>query len=373
MDKFFKKVFFLLLAKELVCVLGKEGFPQSVCLRENEQATSAYWAKLQVAPDLFSSLELANFHVSIYEHKDNRKSTNDNRKMYFFAPIVILDHKSAESYVNPIDEQAEMRFRVEMWNKDVKNYVIKHVSKLVGKTVKPHQVDVLPLEEVTLVSAVPSSDYSLSNNWIPYQNEEELWFIIKCVEKEECENLKNVMLTNPEAFHHFKIETPAFSAGIGLRIFGNSSLPDIQLKGLVDRFQDLVDRFQDLELQVDNIEKHCNCKFYFLLIYTIPLIFETLYCYKIACPSVLSGGFKTDYSPSDGINFSPLVVTRVMNNGSFCFNLMKKGGKSGFYKFSFFADDLMRYVEAQVRCNFNPTIKEGNNWTKIKLGEANKK
>ena len=168
--------------------------------------SSSTWAKLQISPDTLCSLKYANFRVTVYEHSDNKKSTTPNRnKKYFYVPVAMLDHQSASSSFNSVLNQAEMRFRIDMWNEDVENSVISYVSKVVGEEVKPHQVQVMPLEKVILASTAPSAVYSLSNNWLPYQQQEYLWFIITCVDNIKCQNLAEVMRTRPEEFHHFKL------------------------------------------------------------------------------------------------------------------------------------------------------------------------
>ena len=51
------------------------------------------------------------------------ETTNPSNKKYFYAPIALLDHKSAASFFNNVRKQAEIQFRIEMWNEKVENEV----------------------------------------------------------------------------------------------------------------------------------------------------------------------------------------------------------------------------------------------------------
>lgn len=164
------------------------------------------WAKLQISPDTLGSMPYGNFRVTIYEHSDNKKtSTQQSRQKYFYAPIALLDHKSAVSSFNNVTKQAEMRFRIEMWNEKVEREVVNYLGDVVGHQVKPHQVHVIPLEKVVLSSTIPSSTYSLSTNWLPYQLHKELSFTLSCFAQKDCDQLAVNMRTSPEQFEHFQL------------------------------------------------------------------------------------------------------------------------------------------------------------------------
>ena len=123
----FKLTLLLTLASLLIVASAEEdaGGQQSKLGASETQQTS--WARLQISPDTLASLKYANFRVNIYEHSDNkRNSTTRREKKYYYAPVAILDHKSATSSYNTVLEQAEMRFRIEMWNEDVESSVIRY-------------------------------------------------------------------------------------------------------------------------------------------------------------------------------------------------------------------------------------------------------
>ncbi len=111
-------------------------------------------------------MKYGNFLIEIYEHANNHKATTTaSQKKYFYAPIALLDHKSAVSIYNNVTKQLEMRFRVEMWNDKVQNEVVKHLNDIVGHEIKSNRVTVIPLEKVILASKIPTTDYSPSPVW----------------------------------------------------------------------------------------------------------------------------------------------------------------------------------------------------------------
>ena len=90
----------------------------------SDNATLTTWEKLRIIPNELCSMPYGNFRVNIYEHANNRmETTNPSNKKYFYAPIALLDHKSAASFFNNVRKQAEIQFRIEMWNEKVENEV----------------------------------------------------------------------------------------------------------------------------------------------------------------------------------------------------------------------------------------------------------
>jgi hypothetical protein len=176
------------------------------CQSDNPISASSSCEKLQISPDTLSSIEYGNFLVEIYEHANNRKTTTTpNEKKYFYAPIAILDHKSAVSSYNNVTKQPEMRFRIEMWNDKVQYEVVKHLNDIVGHEIKSHTVRVIPLEKVILSSNIPTTDYSLSSVWTNYDRSKTLRLSLSCYDQKVCDGLANEMRSNPEQFDHFKL------------------------------------------------------------------------------------------------------------------------------------------------------------------------
>ena len=144
---------------------------------------SSSWAKLQISPDTFSSMEYGNFRIEIYEHVKNQKATTTaSLKKYFYSPLALLDNKSAVCLYNRTTKKPEMRFRIEMWNDKVQNEVVKHLNQIVGQEIKSNQVAIIPLEKFILASNIPtedySSDYSLSPEWTNYDKSKSVWFYL---------------------------------------------------------------------------------------------------------------------------------------------------------------------------------------------------
>jgi hypothetical protein len=149
-------------------------------------------------------MEYGNFLIEIYEHANNHKATTTaSQKKYFYSPLAILDHKSAESSYNNVTKRSEMRFRVEMWNDKVQNEVVKYLNEIVGQEIKSNQVRVIPLEKVILTSNVPTEDYS--PGWTNYDKSKILRFSLSCFDQKVCDEMANEMRLNPKQFDHFKL------------------------------------------------------------------------------------------------------------------------------------------------------------------------
>jgi hypothetical protein len=174
------------------------------CQSINSPGASSSWAKLQISPETFSSMEYGNFLIEIYEHANNQKAIA-NQKKYFYAPIALLHHKSAVSLYNNVTNQSEMRFRVEMWSDKVQNEVVKHLNEIIGHEIKSNQVRVIPLEKVILTSNVPTENYSISSVWTNYDKSKILRLSVTCFDKKICGKLANEMRSNPEQFDHLKL------------------------------------------------------------------------------------------------------------------------------------------------------------------------
>jgi hypothetical protein len=123
------------------------------CNCQSEKPVTSSWAKLEISPNTLNSMEYGNFRIEIYEHANNhRAATTASQKKYFYSPLSLLDHKSAESSYNNVTKRWEMKFRVEMWNDKVQNEIVKYVNEIVGQDIKSNQVAIIPLEKVILTS-----------------------------------------------------------------------------------------------------------------------------------------------------------------------------------------------------------------------------
>ena len=168
--------------------------------------SSGTWSTLRISPNELCSMPHGNFRVSVYEHADNSKSAISNeRRKYYYAPIALLDHSSAVSEFNNVTDEAEMRFRIEMWNDQVESEIVQYVSDFVGQQVKPNCVQVMPLEKVVLANTKPSPVYSVSSNWLPYKLQKSLWFSLTCLRREDCDKMAESMRAKPHQFEHLKL------------------------------------------------------------------------------------------------------------------------------------------------------------------------
>ena len=101
-------------------------------------------------------------------------------------------------------DEAEMRFRIEMWNDNVENRIVNYVSDFVGHQVNSNCVHVMPLEKVVLANKRPSPAHSVSSNWLPYKLQKSLWFSLTYLRRDDCNQLADNMRAKPHQFGHLK-------------------------------------------------------------------------------------------------------------------------------------------------------------------------
>lgn len=174
-----------------------------------ESSGSSGSTKLQISSqDALCSMPYGDFRINIYEHPINYKSTTiPSRKRYFYSPLALLDHMSADSKYGNVTRQAEMRFRIEIWNENVQGEVVDYLSDFIGQQIKSNQVQIIPFEKLVLTNTKrePSTVYSLPTDWHPYHLEKSLWFSLICSNQKDCNHLKDVMQEDPTEFRHLKL------------------------------------------------------------------------------------------------------------------------------------------------------------------------
>jgi hypothetical protein len=167
------------------------------------------WAKLQISPNTLGSMEFGLYSINVYEHASNHNPTTPkDRYMYYFAPISLLNHKSASSFLNNVTNQAEMRFHIYFWNAELKSRVVKFVSHQVLRLREPvndHQVQLIPFENVILTSSLSSESFSLPSEWKPINRHQFVEFSLSCLDLKDCNQLAFEMRSRPEQFDHFKL------------------------------------------------------------------------------------------------------------------------------------------------------------------------
>jgi hypothetical protein len=174
---------------------------------QSNESSSFSWAQLQISPNGLCSMPYGSFRINIYEHTNNQQqaTTNRSNKKYFYAPIALLDHKSAVTPFNNVTRQAEVRFRIEMWNDKVENQIVNYLTEFVGQKIQSNQVQVIPFEKLVLASTTPSTAVLLTTNWLPYQMQKSLQFTMSCLTQKDCDQLAADMRINPQQFDHFKL------------------------------------------------------------------------------------------------------------------------------------------------------------------------
>jgi hypothetical protein len=203
--KFFRLTKFALIAIFSLIVSVQSNSEKKFSNPENSSSSSS-WAKLNISPDTLGSMKYGNYRVDIYEHSKNQNpNTPSNRHKYYYAPIALLDHKSAISSYNKVTKNPEMKFRIEMWNQKVTEEMVLHLNKILGRQISEDQVEVIPLENVILVNLSPSSSFSLSTNWKAIRHHQDIWFTLSCLALNVCDQLAAEMRSKPEQFDHFKL------------------------------------------------------------------------------------------------------------------------------------------------------------------------
>jgi hypothetical protein len=84
--------------------------------------------------------------------------------------------------------------------------VTQHLSQLLSQQIEPSHVKVFPFDSVRLTSKVQSADFSLTNEWLPYENQQSLRFKLICPRWEDCGRVEIQMLEFPKQFEHLQLE-----------------------------------------------------------------------------------------------------------------------------------------------------------------------
>jgi hypothetical protein len=160
---------------------------------------------LELAPTFLTAMKYGEIRLDIYEHADNKKSiTLPANYKYFYAPIALLDHNSAVASFNNVKKQAQVSFRIEMWNEKIENQVVNYLTEFKKQAIPTYNVQVLPLQRVMLHNPRPSSIFSLPD-WLPYRHDKWLNFKMQCLAQKDCDELAADMRSNPQQFNHLKL------------------------------------------------------------------------------------------------------------------------------------------------------------------------
>jgi hypothetical protein len=153
-------------------------------------------------PIKISSVQFEYVCVNIYDSQ----TTSNNNNIYFYSPMALLNHKNVVSIHNQTVTQGILSVSFTIWNQEVRNKVVQHLSQLLSQQIEPSQVKVFPYDSVRLTSKVQSADFSLTNEWRLYDNQPSRRFTLICPTKEDCGRVKTQMQNFPKQFEHLQLE-----------------------------------------------------------------------------------------------------------------------------------------------------------------------
>jgi hypothetical protein len=149
-------------------------------------------------PIQISSVQFESVCVNIYDSETIKNS----KKIYFYSPMALLNHKNVAS----IHNTPSLSVSFAIWNQEVRANVTKHLSQLLSQQIEPSQVKIFPFDSVRLTSKVQSADFSLTNEWLPYDNQPSRRFTLICPTREDCGRVKTQMQNFPKQFEHLQLE-----------------------------------------------------------------------------------------------------------------------------------------------------------------------
>ena len=152
---------------------------------------------------VISSLQYGQFCVNIY---DSLQTTLNNKKIYFYTPIALLDPLNVVPVANQANTtQGILRITFSIWNENVTDKVAQHLTEFLNEKVEPNQVQVYPFDSVRLTSKVQSVEFSLTNEWQIFPTDKQkLRFTLNCPTKNDCNQVKNRI--RKEELKHLRLE-----------------------------------------------------------------------------------------------------------------------------------------------------------------------
>ena len=156
-------------------------------------------------PIKVSSMQYGQVCVTIY---DSLQTTLNNKKIYFYTPIALLDPLNVVPVANQANTtQGILRITFTNWNENVTDKVAQHLTQVLNEEVEPNQVKVFPFDSVRLTSKVQSVDFSLTNEWQTLdKDKQKLGFSLTCPTKQDCDQMKTQMRVNPKQFDHLRLD-----------------------------------------------------------------------------------------------------------------------------------------------------------------------
>ena len=139
---------------------------------------------------VISSLQYGRVCVNIY---DSFQTTLNNKKIYFYSPIALLDPLTVVPVANQANTtQGILRISFTIWNENVTDKEAQHLTQFFNKQVETNQVKVYPFDSVRLTSKVQSVDFSLTNEWQTFdKTRTKIRLSLTCPTKQDCDQVKN--------------------------------------------------------------------------------------------------------------------------------------------------------------------------------------
>lgn len=159
------------------------------------------------------SILYANISIDIYGDFNNDFQLDEASKRYYYSPLCrIKPSMSGEVLQYNPQQPDELSLVVEMWNEDLLEQITNYTSKLVGASVKREQINVLPLDKVTLFvnspPAAPMMKELIKYEWLDYQsNQQFVSYPLLC--PTPCETLEERMGLNDFRGWTFLFSTPS--------------------------------------------------------------------------------------------------------------------------------------------------------------------
>lgn len=136
------------------------------------------WSQLEIKSRPFLTMPYGDFRVPIYEHRHNDPKADGHLfylNRYFYAPVPLLDHSSTTVTKNDETNQAEVKFRVEMWSSRLEREVALYLKDVIGKEIKLQQLQIVPFERLLL-----TGQSTFTKFWKKYELEKNVWFSLPC-------------------------------------------------------------------------------------------------------------------------------------------------------------------------------------------------
>lgn len=169
-------------------------------------------------PTKLSSVQYESACVSIYDSG----TISNNKKIYFYSPIALLNRTSVDSVFNQTSSQGLISYSFSIWNEDLGIKVAQHLTRILNQQIEPNQVQVFPFKSVTLINAEQSSvDFLLTNDWLTYNNEQSLRFSVTCSTQDDCDRMTTQMRGNSKKFKHLRLDfNPQLNGRLGRILTG---------------------------------------------------------------------------------------------------------------------------------------------------------